>query len=211
MRTLLLVASLFSVFLQQAQPPGVFPVPKGLQSGWPGAGLSPAQMKALERAMAPDFEEWETECETRPQISDFDMAPINMRKLGQGLLVRATGACICGATGNCPIVGYLREANSFRKILGGEKRSAPFGWGFGLLRGDAEIPEIVLASNLGGGTQVLTLYRYSGRKFESATCETLTQKEDGDGMWEPYNVIVKPCEQRRPAPKAATKPSGKHP
>jgi hypothetical protein len=188
-----LVISL-GLLAQSPKSSKLFPIPQNMQERWPGAGLSAADNKLLRKAVEFDLRDLDQYCEDKSNFDRVDSAEIPLGKLGKGVIVRMSGSCVCGATGNCPIYVYAQEKGKFRAVLA-DHGEQPQGWAFAVVSSKAEVPDLVLASNLGGGIQVLILSRYSGEKFETKACETLTKKDGAEGKswWDPSAVLVRPC------------------
>ena len=51
------------------------------------------------------------------------------------------------------------------------------GWAFGLVDTKAGVPDLVFATNGGGGQIGFGLYRYVGERYVVHACETLTKKD----------------------------------
>jgi len=156
---------------------------------WPGADLTGPEPDLLKKAIEPDLRSLENDCEKRSTFADLAMASISLGSLGKGIIVLMSGSCVCGVTGNCPIYLYVRAKGSYANVLGGA------GWAFGLIDSKNRVPDLVLASNAGGGHVLLRLYRYSDGKFAHQNCEMLTAK-NGEfapkNWWDPSEVSVQP-------------------
>lgn len=167
-----------------------------MQEYWRGADLSNADQTLLDKAIEADLADLEKHCEDKYKSKpvSVDLAVASLGKFGKGVFVRMSGSCMCGATGNCPIYVYIREKDRFRAVLSDDSQQ-PDGWSFAVATSKSLIPDIILASNPGGGMVALTLYRYVGNKYVSRACETLTKKEgqESKSWWDPSAVIVRPC------------------
>jgi len=114
------------------------------------------------------------------------MAGVSLGKLGKGVVVRMSGSCVCRATGNCPMHAYARKKAGYRLVADGG-----MGWAFGVVDSQADVPDLVFASNGGGGQIGLGLYRYVGGRYVVQACETLIKKDDADASWwDPSAVVV---------------------
>jgi len=160
-----------------------------MQEDWPGAGLNEAETKLLQKAVQADLLEVEADCETKLSLDRIEMAGVSLGKLGKGVVVRMSGSCLCGATGNCPMHAYARKKAGYRLVADGG-----MGWAFGVVDSKADVPDLVFASNGGGGQIGLGLYRYVGDRFVVQDCETLTKKDSGAvaSWWDPSAVVVEP-------------------
>lgn len=190
------------LFAQTRQPPATFPIPKDMQEIWPGPKLTDADKLLLRKAVETDMREFDRvlQEDQRPKFESVDTAGLDLGSLGNGVLVTWSESILCG-TGGCPIYAYVHEGNSYRKVLGGSRRMVVSGWAFAVAKSETTIPDLVIASNLNGGTIVLMLYRYSGKTFASESCETLTAKEgapSGLGRFDPAGVVVSPCGTQAP-------------
>ena len=184
------------VSAQSARPSKLFPIPSNMQEYWRGADLSDTDQKLLNKAIEADLADLEKHCEDKykSKPDSVDTAGVLLGRLGKGVFVRMSGSCVCGATGNCPIYVYAREKDKFRPVLADHGRQ-PHGWAFAVVSSKAEVPDLVLASNPGGGLVALTLYRYVGNKYVAVGCDTLTKKEgqESKSWWDPSAVNVRPC------------------
>lgn len=191
-RLVLFTAGLFvgnlSAMSQQAAK--VFPIP-AMQEVWPGAKLNETNRRLLWRAINADLRELEkiSSSGKKSSLDDVDTADISLGNLGQGVIVEISHSELCG-TGGCPIYAYVREKAGYKRVL----RS--FGWAFGVIKSDTAVPDLVVASNGGGGQVGLALYRYNGEMFARAACETLKAKWPGSAAfswWDAASVDVEPC------------------
>jgi len=173
---------------QDPQSPKSFPIPEGMQEDWPGAGLGEVETKLLQKALQADLLEVEADCETKLSVDRVEMAGVSLGKLGKGVVVRMAGSCVCGATGNCPLRAYAPKKDGYRVVADGG-----MGWAFGLVDTKAGVPDLVFASNGGGGQASLGLYRYVGDRYLLRACETLIKKDRADASWwDPSSVEVEP-------------------
>jgi len=173
---------------QDPQSPKSFPIPEGMQEDWPGAGLGEVETKLLQKAVQADLLEVEADCETKLSVDRVEMAGVSLGKLGKGVVVRMAGSCVCGATGNCPLHAYAPKKDGYRVVVDGG-----MGWAFGLVETKAGVPDLVFASNGGGGQASLGLYRYVGDRYLLRACETLIKKDRADASWrDPSSVEVEP-------------------
>ena len=60
-----------------------------------------------------------------------------------------SGSCVCGATGNCPMHAYARKKAGYRVVADGA-----MGWAFGVVDSQADVPDLVFASNGAEGKSV---------------------------------------------------------
>src|SRR5713101_3711118 len=104
---------------QDPQSPKSFPIPEDMQEDWPGAGLDEVETKLLQKAVQADLLEVEADCETKLSLDRIEMAGVSLGKLGKGVVVRMSGSCVCGATGNCPIHAYARKKAGYRLVADG--------------------------------------------------------------------------------------------
>jgi len=189
---------------QSLQAPKSFPIPEDMQEDWPGAGLSEAETKLLEKAVQADL--LEADCETKLSLDRVEMAGVSLGKLGKGVVVvRMAGSCVCGATGNCPLRAYALRKGGYRLVADGL-----MGWAFGVADSKAAVPALVFASSGGGGQASLRLYRYVDGRYLLQACETLIKKDRADASWwDPSAVVLQtwPCGAPSTAP--ATKPPTK--
>jgi hypothetical protein len=163
---------------QNAHSPKSFPIPEDMQEDWPGPGLNEAETKLLQKAVQADLLEVEADCETKLSLDRIEMAGVSLGKLGKGVVARMSGSCVCGATGNCPLRAYARKKDAYRVVADGG-----MGWAFGIVDSQAEVPDLVFASNGGGGQIGLGLYRYVGDRYVVQACETLKKKDRADASW----------------------------
>lgn len=172
------------------QPAKVFPIP-AMQEVWPGAKLNETNRRLLSRAIKADLRELEkiSSSDKKSSFDDVDTTDISLGSLGKGVIVEISHSELCG-TGGCPIYAYVREKAGYKRVL----RS--FGWAFAVVKSDAAVPDLVVASNGGGGQVGLTLYRYNGEVYARAACETLKAKQPGSAAfswWDAASVDVEPC------------------
>jgi len=173
---------------QRSRSPKSFPIPEDMQEDWPGAGLNEAETKLLQKAVQVDLLKLEADCETKLSLDRIEMAGVSLGKLGKGVVVRMSGSCVCGATGNCPMHAYARKKAGYRLVAHGG-----MGWAFGVVDSQADVPDLVFASNGGGGQIGLGLYRYFGGRYVVQACETLIKKDGADASWwDPSAVVVSP-------------------
>ena len=187
---MLFVASSISTTPQQ--PSEIFPIP-AMQEIWPGAHSNETNRRLLWRAVSADLRGIEKIAPSRKKVSfdDIDAAEIPLGKLGQGVIVLMSHSVLCG-TGGCPIYAYVHERAGYKRVL----RS--FGWAFAVVKSDAAVPDIAVASTGGGGQVGLTLYRYNERAFTRSACEILKAKPRQPGSaafswWDPTWVDIEPC------------------
>ena len=197
MRTLVALLSIAAcVCAQGPSKSGCFPIPSNMQEYWRGADLSEADQTLVSNAIEADLMDLEKDCEDKykSKADSVDLAGASLGKLGKGVFVRMSGSCMCGATGNCPIYVYVREKDLFRHVLADDDQR-PMGWTFAVVNSKTAIPDIVLASNGGGGTANLSLFRYVGSKYVLRAFETLEEKGGGasGGSFDPAAVVVKSC------------------
>jgi len=182
------------LFTPVPQSPAAFPIPEDMHETWLGAKLNDVDKRLLQKAVNADLRDLDEESQsgTKSAFNTVNMADIALGTLGNGVIVLMSGSFFCG-TGGCPIYAYVREKDGYRKILG-DKRIGPGGWAFAVVNSKTRIPDLVIASNGGGGQMGLGLYRYVGDRFVLQACETLTRKapESDAGWWEPSAVVVEP-------------------
>jgi len=170
-----------------------FPIPSDMHEIWPGAKLADAERQSLQKAMAADLDAQQdiSQRGKKYTFASADTAEVALGSLGHAVLVLMSNSLSCG-TGGCPIYVYVRNGAGYRKVLDGS-----FGWAFAVVNSKAPVPDLVIASNAGGGHITLTLYHYSGSTFAHRDCEMLTSK-DKDGKtptswWDPAQVNIRPC------------------
>lgn len=132
----------------------VFPIPVGMQEVWPGVKLSGSDKQLLQKAMEPDLRALGDEPQSNKKftVNHVDYAEIALGRLGKGVIISVSDSVVCG-TGGCPIYAYVREQKGYRKVLDS------FGWAFAVVDSKGVIPDLVIASNGGGGQISLTRYR----------------------------------------------------
>ena len=169
-----------------------FPIPREMKTDkdFVGSRISARDQELLRRAIVEDL--GPRQGEGTLTLQELRSTSISLGSLGQGVLVKAKDGSqtLCGATGNCPIWLYIRVPTGYRQVLGQvpDRKSVPYqdvgasGWAYGLLDTDG-IPDLIMATNIGGGQQALTRYRYSRGRFLEAGCETLTPKDPGGRDW----------------------------
>jgi hypothetical protein len=177
------------------QSPPTFPIPADMREDWPGATLNEADKGLLQRAMAAEIRnqgDEDPDSGKKYSFGSIDTADVALGKLGKGVIVKMSGSFSCG-TGGCPIYVYVREKEGYRKVL------RTFGWAFAAVGSKATTPTLVIASNLGGGHMVLTLYRYAGEAFTDQACDVLTWKDVSatNSWWDTSQVNVQSCSWRR--------------
>jgi hypothetical protein len=177
-----------------------FPIPSNMHETWPGAKLNDADKQLLQQAVDADFRKLSEEADPGKNFegAKFQSADISLGTLGSGVIVSISDPVICG-TGGCPIYAYLREKSAYRTVLSGEHGMGSLGWAFAVVKSKSGIPDIVIASNSGGGLMGLTRYRYSGHAFKTNACEILTKKapESDQSWWDPSAVNIQPCSRNR--------------
>jgi hypothetical protein len=104
---------------QSSRSPRSFPIPEDMQEDWPGVGLNEAETKLLQKAVQADLLKVEADCETKLSLDRIEMAGVSLGKLGKGVVVRMSGSCVCGATGNCPMHAYARKKAGYRLVADG--------------------------------------------------------------------------------------------
>lgn len=83
---------------------------------------------------------------------------------------------------------YARKKAGYRLVANGG-----MGWAFGAVDSQADVSDLVFASNGGGGQIGLGLYRYVGGRDVVQACETLIKKDGADtSWWDPSAVVVNP-------------------
>lgn len=174
------------------RPPAakLFPIPENMEYEFPGVKLSSAETKLLDKALSADFANQDF-CDKESPLPELSSAHVSLGRLGSGIIVKVNDPCICG-TGGCPMFVYVREKGGYRTV------SESFGWAFGVVPSETDVPDLVFASSAGGGLMTLTLQRYDGHAYVDHSCETLTAKEgfpqSQDDWWDPDKVSVSPCE-----------------
>jgi hypothetical protein len=168
-----------------------FPIPK-MQVEWPSSGLSNRDYGLLTHTIKSAF----ADCDNGSRDFRFEYALVDLGKLGKGVLVRTLEPCHCGATGNCAIHVYVRDSNTYREIPFKEHRE-PWGWAWGVVKSNSDVPELAFGSNGGGGCQGLGLYRYSGGVFVVLANEAVRLKDEAQvpspaDWWDPSAVLVRP-------------------
>lgn len=176
-----------------------FPIPADMHETWPGAKLTGAEKLLLQKAVDADLRKLrgETQSVEKSMSEKFDSADVALGTLGNGVIVSISDPVLCG-TGGCLIYAYLREKGGFRNILAGDHGMGSLGWAFAVVKSKTGIPDLVIASNAGGGLITLTLYRYSGSAFSTHTCEFLSAKNPNSTLsswWDPSQVFIEPCGQ----------------
>lgn len=108
--------------------------PRDIEETWPGAKLNDAENQLLARAVQSDLRDLERDRSQKTGSASVDSADLNLGKLGQGVLVRMSGSCADGVTGNCPLYAYFRETGGFsensRRQEEGNLRLGVFRCGF---------------------------------------------------------------------------------
>lgn len=168
----------------------LFPIPENMEYEFPGVKLSPAEAKLLEKAFSADFAKHDF-CDKKLALTELAIANVSLGKLGNGIIGKVNDSCICG-TGGCPMFVYVREKRGYRTVSEG------FGWAFGVVSSETDVPDLVFASSAGGGLMTLTLQQYDGQVYVDHACDMLTAKEgfpqSQDDWWDPDKVSVSPCE-----------------
>jgi hypothetical protein len=190
----MIVAATFltlGVFTLPQQSTQTFPIPTDMRQDWPGAKLNNAKMKLLKKAVNPDLASLNqgTAPEEILTFDRVDTAEIALGTLGDAVVAIFSHSISCG-TGGCPIYVYAREKDRYRRVLRDD-----LGWAYTSVRSKTAIPDLVIASNGGGGHLMLTLYRYDGAIYKRNVCEILIAKDEGfpDSWWDPSQVNIAPC------------------
>jgi hypothetical protein len=166
---------------------------------WRGAGLTDSEAKLLFDGMAPTLREVEKYCDPKYNYENIAMASANFGRLGKGVIVLLYRSCSCGATGNCPILVYVREKDRYRAILGDGRAHQPYGWAYGVVNSKTDVPDLVFGSHSSSNLVRLELYRYSNGQFALHGCEFLRSKSESTiNWWNPAEVIVEPCVKQQP-------------
>jgi hypothetical protein len=177
------------LFTQHAAAPKLFPIPENMRYEFRGARLADMDAKLLKRSFMADLED---DCEDEKPWPDLvAMADISLGKLGRGVVLKVNSLCLCG-TGGCPIYVYVREKDGYRTV------AKSFGWAFGVVPSNSEVPDLAFASSVGSGQMSLILLGYNGRVYTKKACETLVAKEGfprtSEDWFNPATVQVRPCE-----------------
>jgi len=131
--------------------------------------LTAEELKLLETAAAPDLRAIQDQCGGASlNFADLGIVGVGLGSAGRGAILRLHGSCMCGGTGNCPLLVYRREKDAFRKVLDDLQ-----GWAFAVVKQGPAVPDLVFVSNRGGSSCELTRYRYKHTRFEELDSDSL--------------------------------------
>lgn len=181
---------IFACFLSQKPPAAkLFPIPENMDYEFPGVKLTTTDAKLLRRAFEADFRK--ADWGERQPPEKLAMTSISLGKLGYGLILKVNDNVVCG-TGGCPLYVYVRKKGAWRSV------AQSFGWAFGIVPSESDVPDLAFASSAGGGLMTLSLQHYNGHVFMDYACEMLTAKKGfprtQDDWWDLDKVSVSPCE-----------------
>jgi hypothetical protein len=125
------------------------------------------------------------ECEDTYRVENGTATPIAVGKGQQAVIFQMTGACICGATGNCPLILFVKVGAKYRAVV------REFGWDYrnGISRHG--VPEISFVSNFGAELEEIVTYSYFNGKFFKVGTRRGSLK-DGKDWWEPDSLTKEP-------------------
>ena len=156
------------VFAQTSGAKASFPAPE-IRWRFDRRNLAAAELKLLEKAAAPELRAVQDQCGGASlNFDELGIVGVDLGNAGKVAILRLHGSCMCGATGNCPLLVYLREKDTFRKVLDELQ-----GWAFAVVKQGPAGPDLVFVANRGGSSCELTRYRYKHTRFEELDSDSL--------------------------------------
>ena len=145
----------------QTHPPDV-PLPSWIVPL--GQAPTPAEYALLESAINANWQKEKARVlETGPGLgSDFTQiyaVRVQLGALGEGMVVHFAHAPSCGATGNCPIAVYVREANGYRRVID------TGGWGAALIPSGRQVPDVAFYWHMSAGETDTDVFHYANGQF----------------------------------------------
>lgn len=177
--------------LRAESPEQLFPIPSNMRDTWPSTGLDKNDETALKRALGAKAKSLSAALPGDCDKPQFDWAPTELGKLGQGVVAATISPCNCGRA-NCAISLFVRKGAGYYEVPFDSRHREPSGWAFGLLESPSGVPDVVIASAAGGLMVGLELYRYVDDRFVLRSSECLKQRnpESPRGWWNQADVIV---------------------
>src|SRR5947209_4887439 len=75
--------------------------------------FAPGEYEAFRKAARPVIKDID-ECEDTYKVGDGTATLVDLGKGAHAVLFHMTGACICGATGNCPILLFTKARRKYQ-------------------------------------------------------------------------------------------------
>lgn len=125
-----------------------------------GEVVTPTEYKLLLPAIKTDWDREAThDEEAGPNFDYIQAAYIPLGALGEGIVVYFQHVPECGATGNCPMAIYVREANGYRRVID------TGGWGATPLSSGSPVPDVAFYSHMSAAETDSDVFHYANGRF----------------------------------------------
>lgn len=190
MRKLLAFALLTGALLAQTGRKPFFPVPKDIHdlSAATGRVTLPAEAQSALAAEFPALQK-ASSCSAPPTQQEAAALPVDL-KSHPGFVVRIDDRCICGDSGNCPILVLLKDGNNYKVVLADGS-----GWGFALEEHGADMPSLIIASHASPKVSDLQRYLWKGGRYKLKDCQAWTPRKKDPSVWSEDIEDIAPCDQ----------------
>lgn len=163
-----------------------------------GQAPTPAEYALLESAINANWQrEKAQQLEVGPGLgSDFTQiyaVRVQLGALGEGMVVHFAHAPSCGATGNCPIAVYVREANGYRRVID------TGGWGAAILRSNGAVPDIAFYWHMSAGKTDTAVFHYANGQFTVRDSPACIGENDPAAVCAAIATALGPAQSASPA------------
>jgi hypothetical protein len=180
MRMLFALLLFSSISVAQTTRKPFFPLPKSLDEFQAASSLAPELRAAIAPALA------SSSCKLDGS-EKYATAQADLQRDTKITLVRIDQPCLCGPSGNCPIIAVQNA-----------KLVLPDGEGFAFAlsanpKGGAS--DLLIASHTSAKVTSLQRYRWKGSRFKLQDCQATVPKDDARSpSWNPEELDTTSCD-----------------